>query len=260
MSEVESASSAPISGAFGRVPLVLLCVVLVVAHFGFEGAVISRVSYFAIEFTTLLGFSIAFILIASAGRSRWWFCVRSRQQVIEDLEPGVYRVSDNEQIRVGLAGLEPMSEQEQISTFDQANTAIRVWNWFDLVWYVVMAAFLLYPIVSRPNYWYISISLVVFFAAIAVRWIFLGDGIIAGFNRLRIDPNGWEWGGWSKQFEKSGRWEDARVLIKPMTKHGRDRYFVVIGDHDGSIGIIVPKASVELIERAMVTTQKGATP
>ena len=260
MNEVEPISEVNISGAFGRVPLVLLCVTLVVVHFGLEAAIVSRVAYYAVEFATLLAFSIAFILLSAAGRLKWWFNIRNRMRVIEDLEPGVYWLFDNQQSRIELNEFEPMSEQEQISTFDQASTAIRVWSWMDLLWYMFMAAFLLYPIVSRPLYWHLRITLIVFFAALALRWLYLGDGIIGGFNRLRIDPQGWEWGGWSKRLRKSGRWADARVLVKPMTKRGRDRYFVVIGDDDGSVGIIVPKASVVLIERAMVTIQEGASP
>ncbi len=147
----------------------------------------------------------------------------------------------------------PSGEQEMVSLSDQAGRQTKLACIADVVFYLVMVWIFLPPdtpglvmqIDSRFAIWGLLL-------AISVRWAVWGNAFFAGVNRLAIDPVGWSWGGWSRRLAKGGRWENTRVLVKPMTKHGRDRYFVVMGDGDQSVGMIVPKGSVDLLRRAYV--------
>jgi len=261
MSSSNAVFVADARSVFRRVPLMLIGVSLIVLDMGIGFVILNRVGYDSIQSTSLFVFSELFVVACLAGFLRWKQIQVRRTRVIARLDPGVLRFHSKHRISFRLDGLEPLSEQEQVSTYDQADSVMRSAYWLDVVIYAgMLGVFLILPIMRDPQGWWIRISMITLFAAIALRWLYLGDGLMPGFNRLRIDPVGWEWGGWSRWLSKSGRWEDTRVLIKQITKDGRERYFVVLGDENGTVGMIVPRASMVLIERAYVSNMKGATP
>lgn len=252
MSEVQSVSGIGAAGAFGGVPFFRLAILLVVVDFVLAESILSYAKYDQVRFYSLLGFAIIFVLTIMIGRFLWWRNAQRRQRIVRELLPRVYQFTGKDQVWIELEGLEAFTEQEQISTYDQANIMLRMGSGMDMVLYTVLVLFILFPIAQDPTNWWTHISMIVLLVAFAIRWVYLGDGFIAGFNRIRIDPQGWEWGGWSRRFKKSGRWENARVLLRPATKHARIQMMVVIGDEESTIAIIVPRDSVDLILRAKV--------
>ena len=199
---------------------------------------------------------LVIVFAAWVCRKDWKVYIRYRQSVINKLTPGWYRVGVDGLVKRSTLDFEKImasGETEIVSKCEQGGLRAKLADVADIGIFL-LALSMFNPIVSTstPPVVDIYFALWSLLIAIFVKWVVWGNAFFAGVNRLEIDPEGWEWGGWSRRFKKSGEWEDARVLIKPMTKHGRDRYFVVIGDQDGSVGIIVPKTSVELIERAYV--------
>jgi hypothetical protein len=190
-------------------------------------------------------------------RKDWKVYIQYRQSVIDKLTPGWYSVGVGGWVKRSPLDFDKImtsGETEIVSKCEQGGLRAKLADAADIG--VFLFALLMFnPIVSTSTPPVVDIYFApwALLIAIAVKWVVWGNAFFAGVNRLEVDPQGWQWGGWSKRIMKQGRWEDARVLIKPMTKWGRDRYFVVIGDDDCSIGMIVPKASVELIERAMAT-------
>jgi len=150
-------------------------------------------------------------------------------------------------------GVESSGEQEMVSLSDQGGRQAKLWCFADVVFYLVMVWIFLPPD-KGGQFFQIELRLAIWslLLAILVRWAVWGNAFFAGVNRLAIDPVEWSWGGWWRRLAKGGRWEDTRVLIKPMTKHGQYRYFLVIGHGDQSIGMIVPKGSVDLLWHAYV--------
>ncbi len=253
MSSSNAGIVADAQGVFGRVPLVLIGVVMIVADLGIGALIIHQVYRGMIPTMSMIA-SFGLLLVACLFGLNRWFQIRAcRRSVIEQLEPGILRFPGKHPIPLNLDGLEPLSEQEQLSAYDQVDISTRSESWLDVVTYAVaVGVFLVFPISRDPQSWWIRSTMIALSLAVACRWLFLGDALIPGFNRLVIDPEGWEWGGWSRRLKKSGKWKDTRVLIQQSTKGGRERYFIVLGDEDGVVGIIVPRASMILIERAYV--------
>ncbi len=185
----------------------------------------------------------------------WKKLIRYQGGVIKRFSPGWYWVGvDGWVKRVVWESGAVSGELEMVSLSDQGGAAAKLAGVADIVFYVLMFA-IIFPLQTTGQVGYIDARLALWlvFLVIFLKWCIWGNAFFAGLNRLEVDPEGWRWGGWSRRFGKSGRWEDSRVLIKPMTKRGRDQYFVVIGTADGSVGMIGPKTSVELIERAFVS-------
>ena len=247
----------------------------------FEQVKIKRVGAMVVVFDLVVGG--IFFEILPLETARWahlgvlllaicyaaWVCksdrdyyVRYRNNIIAQLAPGWYRVGVDGWVKRALLddGVEASGEREMVSLSDQGGVVAWLVAAADGVIYLLMFGLtLIMQSSSQVGYFEVRLAIWSLFLVILLRWAIWGNGLFSGINRLAVDPEGWEWGGWSRRFKKSGRWVDARVIVKPMTKWGRDRYFVVIGDENGSVGMIVPRGSVELIERAtLVTSSDGS--
>jgi len=248
--------------AFEQVKLIRVGVLLIVIDLIGSGVIFSVLPPHTAQWVHL---SVLALMIGLAV----WMCIRDRniyiqyrQGFIEDLEPGWFMVgNDGCMKRAKLeAGTDPSGEQEMVALGDQGGRDEKLACVANAVFYVMMFGLFFSMEPTGPaGFFELRLGIWALFLAILVRWAVWGNAFFAGVNRLAIDPVGWSWCGWSRRLAKGGRWENTRVLVKPMTKHGRDRYFVVMGDGDQSIGMIVPKGSVDLLWRAYANSEVTPT-
>tara|TARA_R110002072_G_scaffold42064_13_gene118229 strand:+ start:11624 stop:12412 length:789 start_codon:yes stop_codon:yes gene_type:complete len=239
--------------AFEQVKLIRVCAIVVVLDLVATGLIFDVFPFHAARWIHV---GVLALLVGIAA----WVCIRDRKsyiryrdEFIEGLEPGWFMVGKDGAVKRSLLDdeVQASGEQEMVSLSDQAGKSIKLAGVADVVLYLLMIGIHI-PMRTTGLASNIDFRLAIWgmFLAVFVRWAVWGNAFFAGVNRLAIDPVGWNWGGWSRRLAKGGRWDNTRVLVKPMTKHGRDRYFVVMGDGDQSIGMIVPMGSVDLLRRA----------
>ena len=258
MNAYEASLPDPIE-VFRRVPLTRMVWIYLALDFGISIPVMISIPIDD-QITKLIISAVLLVVFLVGGYMVWSLTVRNRQRCVCWLKPGVYILASKQLVAWDQSSDEPLSEEEQISLHDQASKVLKfvcVGDW--LINLGLLVYVLIYPIATDPSQWWIRSGVIVVAAALILRLVMNGDAFVPGLNRLRIDPDGWRWGEWSTHLKKTGRWEDTRVLIKPITKYAQDRYFVVLGNDDGTIGMIVPKASIELIKRAYVSTPRITT-
>lgn len=253
MNAYESSHTDPIE-VFQRVPLIRMVWIYLTLDIGLSIPAVITIPIDD-QITKLIISGALLVVFLVVGYMIWIRIVECRQRCVCRLKPGMYIFLSKRLVAMDQSIDEPLSEEEQISLHDQANGKLRVRSLGDVVANLFIVAIMVGFIAIDPLRWWIHAGLIMLWVTVIVRWVYLGDAIVPGFNRVRINPEGWFWGEWSR-FKKSGRWDDTRVLIKPLTKLAQDRYFVVLGNDDGTIGMIVPKASVELIKRAYMSTPR----
>jgi hypothetical protein len=248
-------------GMFRRVRFKMLGIIIIVIDFIVVGSLFMNLSI-----STARWIHIGFLGIAIATAYRiiildFKYREKYRKGVLSQLHPGWYSVGLEgwvKQVSIQDEQIEASGEQEFVSLCDQGGIAPKLYGVGDIFVYL-LCAFMFVPSLTTSvvHYFDMQIGIGLLFLIILLKWIVAGNPFFAGHNRLQIDPARWEWGAWSQRYKKEMSWEDTRVVVKPMTKRGRDEYFVILGNKDKLIGMIVPKASVDLIKQSYVAFESS---